>query len=332
VTGLWGVTFLVMAVPAAVAVATRSPGRRLAIAGVAAALLVVTLGFGAWRLARSEDGTAVTVGLAASDVGLRAFATTDPGEALAVVETYATAIEALAARGAQVIVLPEKLVGVTAAYRDDVERRLAEAAARHRVLLVAGLNEIATPSRRNVALVFAADGTSAGRYRKRHHIPGLEAGYAPGDAPLLVSGTQPPWGVAICKDLDFPALGREYAGRGAGLMLVPAWDFVADAWQHERMAAMRAIESGFALARSAKQGLLTVRDARGRLVAAARSDSAPVALLAASVKVRHDATVYARYGDWFAWLCVIGAAAVVVRLVTVTFGRSAREDAWAATA
>jgi len=124
-----------------------------------------------------------------------------------------------------------------------------------------------------------------------------------------------PWGVAICKDLDFPALGRRYASLGVGLMLVPAWDFVADAWYHERMAAVRAVESGFALARSARQGLLTLRDDRGRLLAVTRSDAAPVATVTGMVKVRHDATVYARSGDWFAWLNVMATVAVLGRLV-----------------
>ena len=142
----------------------------------------------------------------------------------------------------------------------------------------------------------------------------------------------PPAGVAICKDLDFPALGREYGARGSGLLLVPAWDFVSDAWLHDRMAAMRAIESGFALARAAKQGLLTVRDARGRLVASMRSDAAPMATLATRVEVRHDATIYARYGDWFAWLCAIVAAGLVIRLVALVTRDVVREGAWTTTA
>ena len=142
----------------------------------------------------------------------------------------------------------------------------------------------------------------------------MESGYAVGDASLIAPVTAATSGVAICKDLDFPALGRHYAARGAALMLVPAWDFGVDGRQHERMAAMRAVESGFALARTANQGLLTVRDDRGRLVAEARSDAAPLAMFAATVMVRPDATVYARYGDWFAWLCVIVAAVILGRL------------------
>ena len=139
------------------------------------------------------------------------------------------------------------------------------------------------------------------------------------------------WGVAICKDLDFPAVGREYAAHGAALMVVPAWDFVVDGWWHDRMAAMRAVESGFALVRAARQGLLTVRDDRGRLIAAARSDAAPLTLLAARVEVRHDATVYARYGDWFGWLCVIVATGVMGRLGMLRNGGPTREDPWKTT-
>jgi apolipoprotein N-acyltransferase len=106
------------------------------------------------------------------------------------------------------------------------------------------LNEIVAPLKRNVALVFGEDGAIAGRYLKRRFIPGIEDGYLGGEGPLLVPAATPAWGVAICKDLDFPAVGREYAARGAALMVVPAWDFVVDGWWHDRMAAMRAVESG----------------------------------------------------------------------------------------
>jgi len=316
-TGLWGVTFLVMAVPAAAAVATcgsLTPRSRRGIVLATALAVVGALAFGAWRLTRPGEGDTITVGLAASDVAVRRFNTRDRREALSAVEAFVGAIDDLAARGAHVVVLPEKLVGVTADYRADVERILADAAARNRVVVIGGLNEISTP-KRNVALVFGVDGTITGSYLKHHHIPGLEDGYSIGETELLVSRAGAPWGVAICKDLDFPALGRRYASLGVGLMLVPAWDFVVDAWYHERMAAVRAVESGFALARSARQGLLTLRDDRGRLLAVTRSDAAPVATVTGMVKVRHDATVYARSGDWFAWLNVMATVAVLGRLV-----------------
>jgi apolipoprotein N-acyltransferase len=310
----------VMAIPCAAAVAIVAPAQRRTIVATTTLVLLATLGFGASRLARPAAGVPVTVGLAASDALVGRFDTTDRDDALDVIEVFASAVDGLAARGARIIVLPEKIVGVTDAYRGDVEQAFADAALRNRVVVVAGLNEIGSPTKRNVALMFSPRGIVAATYLKQHLIPGVERDYTPGEAPLVVTAAAVPWGVAICKDLDFPALGRRYAEGGVGLMLVPAWDFVVDGTQHERMAAMRAIESGFALARSAAQGLLTVRDDRGRLVASKRSDAAPLAMVAATVEVRHDATLYARYGDWFAWLCVIITVVVLGRLAKGVWG------------
>jgi len=67
------------------------------------------------------------------------------------------------------------------------------------------------------------------------------------------------------------------------------------------------------------------------LARSARSATAPLTLLAARVEVRHDATVYAQYGDWFGWLCVIVAAGVMGRLAMLGSGRPTREDPWKAT-
>ncbi len=123
------------------------------------------------------------------------------------------------------------------------------------------------------------------------------------------------WGVAICKDMDFPGLSRWYGSAGTGLLLVPAWDFVDDGWLRGRMAIMRGVESGFSIARAPKEGLPTVSDDRGRVLAEQRSDAAPFATVLADVPVRHDKTPYVRFGDWFAWVVL----AMLVVLVVVGF-------------
>ena len=70
------------------------------------------------------------------------------------------------------------------------------------------------------------------------------------------------------------------------------------------MAVLRAVENGFALARSARNGLLTLSDNRGRVLA--ESETAPdrFVSLTGKVNVSREQTFYARTGDWFAWLCV----------------------------
>src|SRR5206468_12707788 len=112
----------------------------------------------------------------------------------------------------------------------------------HAGRIVAGFSRSGGAEWRNVAVVFGPDGTQALEYDKQHLVPGLEAGYRQGARTGLLAGGAVPTGVAICKDLDFPLLGRAYARAGVGLLLVPAWDFVRDRWLHSRMAVVRGVE------------------------------------------------------------------------------------------
>jgi apolipoprotein N-acyltransferase len=317
VTGIWGVTFVLLLLPPALATAWHWRSRRLgSLAPLAFALslagVVLSLGWG--RLARPAGPDLLAVGLAATDTTVDRFATDRAEEALPVIEAYGRRVDVLASRGARVVVLPEKFVGVTDAYAPLVLRMLGEFAKRNHVALVAGLNRHGLPGKRNIAAIFTAAGEITWTYHKIHLVPGFEENYLPGDTTAIVLEDHVRWGIAICKDMDFPALGREYARAGVGLMLVPAWDFRRDGWLHARMAVVRGIEGGFAVARSAQEGLLTVSDDRGRIVAEMASHSGPEALLLASVAPGTGRSFYSRFGDWFAWICLGIAAAGMVRL------------------
>jgi apolipoprotein N-acyltransferase len=180
--------------------------------------------------------------------------------------------------------------------------------------VVAGFDEILPDGRRVNSAQVLAPGESLQRYFKRRLIPGLETGYSIGSE-SFVSGTR---GVAICKDMDFPATIRDYGRQGVELMLVPAWDFGADARMHSRMALVRAVENGFAIARAAAGGNLSAFDRYGRVVAEeATSRDRPVGLVA-TLGLRSGGTIYSRIGDVFAWLC---AASVLVILALRPAGR-----------
>jgi apolipoprotein N-acyltransferase len=114
--------------------------------------------------------------------------------------------------------------------------------------------------------------------------------------------------------MDFTPLSRQYGEAGTSLLLVPAWDFVLDRWQHGHISIMRGVEDGFSIARAAKQGYLTVSDDRGRILAETQSDSAPFATLVADVPVVHDTTLYLLWGDWFAWLVLATFVFTLVQL------------------
>jgi apolipoprotein N-acyltransferase len=98
--------------------------------------------------------------------------------------------------------------------------------------------------------------------------------------------------------------------------VVPAWDFDVDGWLHGRMAVLRGVEGGFAIARSAKQGRLTLSDNRGRIVAEQASDATPFSTIVAGARVAHEDTIYARFGDWFAWFNV----AILIGVLVYTRG------------
>jgi apolipoprotein N-acyltransferase len=114
--------------------------------------------------------------------------------------------------------------------------------------------------------------------------------------------------------MDFPRLSRTYARSGAQLLLVPAWDFEVDDWLHGRMAVMRGVESGFAIARSAKQGFMTISDDRGRILFESRSDATGTAHVLGNIRLSSTQTFYAHFGDWFAWLNLAALATLLFAL------------------
>jgi len=308
--GLWGVTFVLTLVPSAFAVAIHRRSARVANPALACAAAVLV--FGVWRLETAPQVPAVRVGLAATDVGAGVlFVNTDAAVARRVTAEYAERIARLGQQGAIVAVLPEKLVGVPPAATADVSSTLGTAARAAHVTVVAGLNLTSIAPPRNVAVVAMPDGHIVGEYDKHHLLPGPETGYAVGASPLVFDAPGGPWGVAICKDMDFPAWSRRYGQRGVRIMAVPAWDFVRDGRLHARMAVLRGVENGFAMARVAMEGVLTVSDAYGRIVSETTSAWRPDALLVAAVPPGPGATFYTRTGDWFGWVTVAGAMAFV---------------------
>jgi apolipoprotein N-acyltransferase len=79
--------------------------------------------------------------------------------------------------------------------------------------------------------------------------------------------------------------------------------------------------------RAAREGLLTVTDAYGRIVAETPSAPWPGATLLARVPAAAQAvTPYARGGDWFGWLCTAAALLLAVR-VRLSLPRTPRPSA-----
>ncbi|HEY3643955.1 MAG TPA: nitrilase-related carbon-nitrogen hydrolase [Gammaproteobacteria bacterium] len=310
VTGPWGMSFLLLAFSTALAVGLHvypeAPKRALRLTGGVVALLVLVLACGAWRLHEPVQGTHVKVGLVSSDAGANDDVA-DPGQPAArLFQDYSVPVEQLAAQGARVVVLPEKLAvvldGQTADATDGYFQKLVD---RTGAAVVVGVIRVAKDGKKyNEARVYMA-GRPPMSYDKQHMLPPFESMLTPGTSLTLLPRADAMWGVEICKDMDFSALSADYGKKGVSLMLVPGWDFVADRIFHGHMAIMRGVESGFSIVRSAKQGSLYVSDDRGRVLAEITSNSAPFVTLMARVPAVHHDTFYMVAGDWFAWISLL---------------------------
>ncbi len=221
---------------------------------------------------------------------------------------YAPQVSA-SARAGGIVVLPEKIALLDPAPMAVAVRDVSAMAKQTGATLVVGLETRNGTTYRNQALIAAPDG-GIGWYTKQRLVPGFEDRDVPGHAPLLVKIAGTPVGLAICKDMHIPSIGREYAGTAA-VMAVPAWDFGQDGWMGARMSLLRGVESGYAVARSSRDGLVGAYDAQGRIVAEAPS-SPGMAVVEADVPAQARPTVYGRFGNLFgfaslaAFLVMIG--------------------------
>ena len=304
VTGILGVSFAVM-LWCSLSAMWSKPSEPAII------LLMLIFGFGLSRL-EHRGGPPTTAGLITADAGIRkSWSTEDPQQAVAIANAWSDRIAKVAAQGARVIVLPEKFLAITPADQQQVYSVFGNTARKTRTTVVAGFNFIGIHPRRNVADVFAPNRQPVVSYDKRHLLQGPETGYLTGEQPGLFIGQPGNWGVEICKDMDYPAWSRLYGKQSIQFLAVPAWDFIEDAWLHDRMAVMRGVENGFSIVRVAQQGLLTVSDAYGRILAERKSYTAPEVLLVEALPAGPGTTFYARYGDWFGWLNLLALAGLI---------------------
>ena len=147
--------------------------------------------------------------------------------------------------------------------------------ATNHVWLVAGLGVDDGTQRRNEAWWFSPDGRLVTNYLKHFMAPPEREFVAGDEFPVNdIAGVR--YGVAICKDMHFASLGRGFGERRARVMLVPAWDFDVgrqDGGQHDQDARHRErLRRGALVARN---GLLSITDGFGRVLAVERSARLP---------------------------------------------------------
>ena len=338
--GVYGLSLVVVLASAACALAAVARDRSgLAAVGV---VLVIVVGLAAWGRARVADarltraGTPVRVGLVQGDIPQdQKWA---PGLEDDILGRYLTLSRRAADRGAQAILWPESS---TPFFFDRSPKTEAiRLLARERgVWILLGSDEADRRDPRvvyNSAFMVRPDGTTAGVYRKVRLVPFGEyvpfrrllffaaplveavGEFAPGDAPVMLPMAGRPVSTAICYEVVYPALIREGVLEGSTLLTTitnDAWFGRSSApYQHFEMAALRAVEQGRYLARSANTGISGIVDPYGRVLMASALFTSEV--LVGDVRLIEERTIYAQIGD------VVAYASVVVTVVALALAWS----------
>jgi apolipoprotein N-acyltransferase len=348
VTGIYGMSALVVSASAALAwlVAARG-GRRawLPLAVVAATVAVV--GWGRARMAEGSllvQGEPIRVGIVQGNFAqeLKWDESLEP----VILGRYLRLSADALAQGAQLVVWPESSVPFY--FQNDPVRagRIRELARQGRAHLLVGGDEMEAGSGDadgrarvrlyNAAFLLRPDGQVGAVYRKIHLVPFGEyvplkrllffvsplvqavSDFTPGDRVTLLRVGDHAVSTAICYEAIYPELVRRFVSEGSELLTT----ITNDAWygrssaaqQHFELASMRAVEEGRYLVRAANTGISGIIDPYGRVLE--RTGLFETVVRVREVRFLHARTVYSRVGDIVAYGCAaltIGALLVARR-------------------
>ena len=235
------------------------------------------------------------------------------------------------AQTADLIVLPE--IPAPIYYFDDpafaaTANAFARESAAHVVLGTVARTAKGEPL--NSSVLISPGGTAAGQYSKMNLVPfgefvpswfswvnkiTKEAGdYAPGTEATVFTAGVHKLSTFICYESAFPDFVRSFANRGAELLINISNDgyfgksFARE--QHLQLVRMRAVENNRWILRAVNDGITVSIDPAGRI----NSRLPPYQQLAgrAGYSFIKSTTPYSRYGDWFAWSCLVGAVVALL--------------------
>ena len=337
---VYGVSFVVAAVSSALAflVLERRRGPRAAVLLGAASLLAVVWMHGEWRLSQVPPETGrLRVGLVQASIAQDEK--WDAAHAWANVDRHLELTRRAVAQGARLVVWPESALPFLFDRTPVVASQLRDVVRQNRISLLFGNDDREergdAPGRIWVgAKMIDPEGTVVLRYHKIRLVPFGE--YVPIQSVLTLGGRFSaklvqevgeftpgedyavgpvdghPVSAFICYEAIFPDLVREFAARGAQLLV----NITNDGWygrtsapyQHFAMAKLRAVENERFLVRAANTGITAVVDPHGRVLE--RTELFDRTVLVREVPLLAGSTFYTRHGDLFAWACLGAAVAL----------------------
>ena len=334
--GVHGVTLLVVFINSAVAFALVGQGvQRIRVMAIAIGLLGTVLLFGFSRLSDNRllrEGKPLRVGLIQGNVAQEEkWSSLHRQEILT---RYLNLSRQSAADGAQLVVWPESATPFSFETHPTGEavRELARDTGVHLLFGSTRTQSHPVPQLFNAAFMLDPDGAISGVYHKMHLVPFGEyvplraflpfatplvetvTDFSPGRSPQPLPIGAHLTGVAICYEIIYPALVREFVLRGSELLTT----ITNDAWygrsaaphQHFQQATMRAIEQGRYLVRAANTGISGVVDPYGRVLV--RGELFETEAITHDVRLLTGLTLYGHIGDLLAYLCLVFTLAWVL--------------------
>jgi apolipoprotein N-acyltransferase len=335
VLGIYGLSLFVGFVNVGFAAMALLAGRQRLVAAVATISMIAAVSlWGAMRMSSGTltSGTPIKIGLIQGNI-----AQTDkwnPARAGMILDRYLQLSRQAAEQGAEFIMWPE--ASTPFFFEEDpagnVIRNLARAVGRPMLLGSDEMDDADPPRTYNSAFMLDRGGATAAVYRKIHLVPFGE--YVPFQRVLFFVGplveavsafsrgtrvTMLPVdghmvSTAICYEVTYPELAREAVLQGSEMLTTitnDAWYGESSAaFQHFEMAAMRAIEQGRYLARSANTGISGIVDPYGRVLV--RTQLFETVAVVAEARFVQARTVYARIGDVAAFLSIAVTIAALV--------------------
>jgi apolipoprotein N-acyltransferase len=345
VTGVYGVSFLIVFVNAGVSEIVLGKRRFMPVV-VAASVTLLVVGYGYFRLHTTEQPGGLKISVIQGNI--EQDKKWDPAYQQQTIAAYKRLTVLALAQHPDLVIWPETS---TPFYYDGQDPREQQLSADLRAFVKANqvpllfgspTYEIRRPRNvllRNSAFLLNGDGELAAKYDKFHLVPFGE--YVPLKSVLFFvekmvqaigdfttgtdftvmavkTGRSSPVetniSTVICYEIIFPDLVRRFVDRGAGIITTitnDAWFGKTSApYQHFSMAVFRAVENRVPVARAANTGVSGFVDSRGRIIAA--SPIFTEAYMTKTLKPGVTKTFYTCFGDVFSYLCCIISIIVLV--------------------
>ena len=301
-TGIWGVSFLLWWLNAALAdFALR---RRFAPVGIGVTITAITLGAGAVDLMQTH---AVKPRLKVAAIqDLTSGETGDLAPSVKGIDRAQMTRQAAGQGAALVVWSEEELGGEFAA--NNPKDETCTLARQLKTALVVGYSDDTRPKPYNCAAYVGSDGrVLAPTHHKIHLYLAERETNMSGHTATVVQTPAGPLGLEICFDSCYTNTTRKTVQQGAKLIAMPNYDPPTPRGVlhrlHAAMLPFRAVENHIPFIRADSNGLSQIVSADGKIQA--QSPLFVPDILVGSVELGSgQGTFFTRFGDWLAYVCV----------------------------